>query len=102
MVKKIFNKEIFDGLRNAICKVMTNIDADDINECSDLRDDLGMDSMDIYDATLMFEKNIKRYYPADLYTDDKILQCRTVADLVNLYESIATQPSQTSRRNGKQ
>ncbi len=100
MEEKIFNQETFAELRDAICKVMANLDPCEVTEWSDLRNDLGMDSLDIYEASLKFEKSTKRYYPVDMETNDKILQCRTVADLVGLYESIAAKPS-SATENGR-
>jgi len=74
-------EEILKSVSNILC-VVTN--HDHVEEKENLRDDLGMDSLDEIEVVIMIEKKFSIRIP-DADVEDNI---KTVSDIVNIVEKL--------------
>ncbi len=58
-----------------------NIDPEDVNEDSDFRDDLGVDSLDLFELVMNLENEYGIEFPAE-----ELESLRTVGDVIDFLE----------------
>ena len=58
-----------------------NIDPEDVNEDSDFRDDLGIDSLDLFELVMNLENEYGIEFPAE-----ELESLRTVGDVIDFLE----------------
>ena len=58
-----------------------NIDPEDVNEDSDFRDDLGVDSLDLFELVMNLENEYGVEFPAE-----ELESLRTVGDVIDFLE----------------
>ncbi len=58
-----------------------NIDPEDVNEDSDFRDDLGIDSLDLFELVMNLENEYGVEFPAE-----ELENLRTVGDVIDFLE----------------
>ena len=58
-----------------------NIDPEDVNEDSDFRDDLGIDSLDLFELVMNLENEYGVEFPAE-----ELESLRTVGDVIDFLE----------------
>ena len=72
---------VFDKVKELISEQL-DVKADDITEASNIQDDLGADSLDLFEMVMAFEE----HFGVDIPAED-LEQLKTVGDVMSYVES---------------